>query len=572
MLKSLKIKNIALIDELNIEFSKGLNILSGETGAGKSIIFDSLCLAMGDKADLNLIRFGQSYAEVEATFVSDEYCSLRDILKSFKYELADSIVLNRKISIDGTSELSINKKPVSLISLKRLTSKLIDIHGQNEHMSLLKVASHIQILDDYDKANIYDIKEEVKELFNQYKDVIKKLSVFGMSESERARNIDMLSYQIDEIEKANIKVNELEELQDTRKKIINTEKILSNLKDTIGNLENNEFNVYSMLSSANKSLSSISNLDNSLIELNNRLENVKIEIEDILEELKNVSSSYNFDDKTADYIENRIDLIKNLYRKYGGSYEEVQSFLIKAKEDLSYLNGSNELIEQLTQNKNELEQELIDKCSILTSLRKDAASRFTNEIVTELNDLGMKSASFEVRIEPLSSIENFERFVSANGFDSVEFYLSANKGEPLKPLLKVISGGEMSRFMLALKNITAKIENIPTMVFDEIDTGISGNIANVVAKKLSSISRSKYQILAITHLPQIVSIGDRNFLIKKEEINSNTYTRIEILDEENKIKEIARLIGGSDNLEYAKLHANELIKTANEYKNNYKGN
>jgi len=555
MLISLNISNIALITSCNLSLKEGLNILSGETGAGKSIIIDSLTFVLGDRADKSLIRSGENTATVEAVFEIELTEGIENCLKELDIEPESTIILKRSMTLEGRNECRVNGKIVTLGMLKRITSYLADIYGQHEHQSLLNTANHIEILDTY--GNLLNKREQVKETYDNLNEIKIKLSRFG-SEEEIRRKLDTLQYQIDEITGADVKDGEEAELLAERARFMSAEKIIGGVSGAYNCLNGSDKSISceTSMNTAKNLLSSVIQYDDKISNLYERLESVTIELSDITSSLNDYVNGFDYDERKADLVEKRIDEIKLLRRKYGNN---LNDFLTKAQEEYELLSNSNDIIEKLNKEYNKTEDNLLSLCLELSNLRKIAAKKFENEIIGELNDLGMNGTTFAVSIIPDS------KNVSVSGYDEVEFLISPNRGEPLKPLSKIISGGEMSRFMLALKNITAKGDKIDCMVFDEIDTGISGHIAQVVAEKLCNISRDR-QVIAVTHLPQLASMADNHYLIEKSYKENKTITILTLLDDKSSTREIARLIGGSDYSGYAVPHAEEMKNHSRQYK------
>lgn len=558
MISSLFIKNIALIDSLNVEFSDGLNIVSGETGAGKSILIDSINFVLGDRADKTLIRYGEDSARVEVVFQAEEKKSLKDFFDEYGLEFETAIVVSRSLTANGRSECRINGRPVSLFFLKKLVSGLVDLHGQHENQSLMDVQNHLRILDNYANGTAEVLTEFRAELAN-YKSLNQEKNDL-MNPEERARQIELLEFQRDEIISVDLKEGEESELAEKRERFAHMEKILSAVGGAADALDSDGGAVVSA-STANAMLSGVTRFDRGLETLTERLESAKIELTDIAEELKDYLENSEFDIKTREEIENRFDKIRSLKRKYGKSYEDIQEFLEKTLNTLEKLYHAEERFSELDLLLAKSSEKLQKLSRKLYEIRKKAAEKFEKSIVRQLNDLGMKNTSFCVSLQHSDEVTDFD----ANGGDKIEFLISANKGEPLKPLQKIASGGELSRFMLALKNIIADLDSIDTMIFDEIDTGISGNIAKVVAQKLANISKSR-QVLVVTHLPQIAAMSDKHFLIEKTVKGDKTITAMTELEEEGVLNEIVRLTGGVSNSQVSLSHAEELRAWALEYK------
>lgn len=557
MLSSLNITNIALIDKLELELMPGLNILSGETGAGKSIIIDSLNFVLGERADKGLMRNGAEFAAVEAVFSDYENEAVSAYLSGIGVEEEEILILRRKMSQDGKNECRINGKLTTLSVLRNLTELLVDIHGQHEHQSLLKPANHIVMLDGL--GGTEKEKADVCAAYKNYRALKEELDSLG-DDRERERKLDVLSYQIEEIEKAEIKEGEEDELLDKRRRIRNMEKILEGLNGAKNTLDGYDGGaVTGSIKNAIGELTSVSDFDEEISDLTERLYAAKTEIEDISETLSGMLDRLDFDAKTADKVEERLEIVRNIQRKYGGSFEAVGEFLKNAKEEADMLSNAGERVALLENLIKDAARELERAAECLTKKRLETARSFERAMVKELGDLGMSGSSFKVDIQTSRKADD----IGENGADRVEFLISPNMGEPLKPLVKIISGGEMSRFMLALKNIVAGKDGIGTMVFDEIDTGISGKISQVVSEKLCNISRMR-QVIAVTHMPSLAAMADHHYLIEKSAENGKTLTHVKRLKDD--IDEIARLIGGSDYSEHAVPHAREMRAWADKYK------
>ncbi|HBP52454.1 MAG TPA: DNA repair protein RecN [Clostridiales bacterium] len=563
MLCQLSIENIALIDKLELELKNGLNILSGETGAGKSIIIDSLNFVLGERADKSLIRFGTDKASVEAVFEDYLTPSVKDCLDDLGIEAEDVLILRRKMSADGKNECRINGRISTLSALKSLTELLVDIHGQHEHQSLLKSTNHIKLLDKLGEKKIATVKGEVEKDFDDYTSLKKEFSRFGNAD-ERERKLDILSFQIDEIEKADVKEGEEDELLSARKRIRNMEKIISALEGAKNLLDGYDSqSVSASIKNANSLLNTISSYDENIAPIVDRLDSCKVEITDISETLSDMLQKLDFDSRSAEQIEERLEVVRTILRKYGGSYESLQRFYEEATKEAQTLSNATERVDQLEKEIKVAAEKLLASAKKLSQERRKIADKFEKDITKELCDLGMGGSTFKVEIETTDDVDQ----ISANGADSVEFMISPNVGEPLKPLAKIISGGEMSRFMLAFKNILAGVDDIGTMVFDEIDTGISGNISQVVSEKMCNISRAR-QVIAVTHMPSLASMADNHYLISKSTENGKTLTHVDLLEDDT--DEVARLIGGNDYSIYAVPHAKEMKANAQRYKDSLK--
>lgn len=563
MLKSITVQNIALIEKTELELGTELNILSGETGAGKSIVIDAVGFVLGERADRSLIRFGTDFATVEAVFENYATTAVCEYLKELDVDCEEVLILRRKMTLEGKNECRINGRIVTLSSLKGLTELLVDIHGQHEHQSLLKVQTHIDLLDCLGGDEVSKLKNELLDVHTKYADLKREITRLGDAD-ERARLLDVLEYQIAEIEKADVKEGEEEALLDFRKRIRNIEKIISAFSTVKNALDG--FDVGSASVSIKNSitaLESVSEYDNRILSLTDRLYSTKAEVVDVCSTVSDMLDELDFNSRSAEELEERLETVRRIQRKYGGSYTSLTDFYEKAQAKYELLSNATERVENIEKEIGTVGKALVVVSSELSSLRRKIADKFEKDIIHELNDLGMGGSTFKVQIDVADGADK----ISANGADTVEFLISPNVGEPLKPLAKIISGGEMSRFMLALKNILAEVDEIGTMIFDEIDTGISGNIAAVVAEKMCNISR-KRQVIAVTHQPALAAMADSHYLIVKSTADGKTLTHIDRLDDD--VEELARLLGGKDYSDHAIPHAKEMKLWADRYKNGIK--
>lgn len=557
MLKTLYLKNIALVDEAEIAFSEGLNVLSGETGAGKSVILDSIDFVLGAKADKGMIRSGQSECSVRAEFTCEPEL-LRPVLEELDLEESDTLLIVRRLNADGRGSLKVNGCPMTATMLRKLTSQLVDVHGQSEHFFLLKETNQLRLLDQI--AGTERERAEVASLLKERRSYAEKLSSLGGDEGERERRADILRFQIDELENAALKEGEEEELTALRTKYQNAEKILGGLK-TVRDALLSDGGASDAVNTAHRGLISIEKYGD-YAALSERLENALAEIEDIGETAESLAEELDIDEREAERVENRLDEIKSLKKKYGGSVEEALNFLSRAKEELQLLENSAEECEKLKALLESNAKKLYSACEALTKKRKEGAEGFTRRVTEELKTLNIPSARFEIAFDPYTE-EDLPR-ANAEGLDRVKFLFSANAGEPVKELGKIISGGEMSRFMLAVKAQLSSIGTIGTYIFDEIDAGIGGKTARVVAEKFADIAKTT-QIIAVSHLAQIAAFADRQFLIEKKEEEGRTYSRIRALEEEERAGELVRLLGGEQGGS-ALMHAEELLKNARAYR------
>ena len=564
MITLLHIKNIALIEECEINLKDGLNILSGETGAGKSIIIDALGFLLGAKADKNLIRHGENEAFVEGVFENLNSNTVNILSELGINPDEDKIIIERKLTSDGRCDARINNKIVTLTALKSLTSVLCDICGQHEHQFLLKVSNHLGILDRFGGTNIVNLKDKISEelkTYRHYKNLIKTLG----SEEELERTEDLINYQIKDIENANLN-NEDEENQIRNKLHIlnNSEKISSAIKNFINYADSNESGFIENLSLSLKELASLEKYDDIYGLFKERIDNVLIELKDIVNEVKSKAEELTYDENQLIKLQKRMDEINLLKKKYGSSIKEILSFYERKSKELFELKSNKENFEKYKNEYNNASKRLYDLCIQINKERKEVATEFEKRIIKEFEELGIKNANFKVEFK---AIPEYSENLSYNndGLDEIEFLISPNAGQPLKSLAKIASGGEMSRIMLAIKNISSDIEDIATIVFDEIDSGISGNIAEIVAKKLYRISKGR-QIIAITHLSQLAAMADYNYLISKETVSNSTVTKIKNISGENLIFEIARLSGGLNDNEFSIPHARQMKENCDNFK------
>lgn len=546
MLISLDIKNAALIEHLSLDIEEGMTVLTGETGAGKSVIIDSVNMILGARADKTLVRHGEKKAIFQALFTSDDTA----ILEELGIPAEDGqIIITRELSSDGKSICRVNGVISVQNTVREITDKLINIHGQHDSQALLNPSMHIDFLDSYAKNE--NLLEEYSVLYNEKKSIESELESLRMDEAEKMRKIDLLSYQAEEIENAHLRPGEKVELTDSRKLIQNAEKISSALNGSYEYLYNGENSAYDSISTASGLLAKISDIDSSFEDIYNRISDIKYAIDDLAHEIYDKASETEYDEQTLNEIESRLDLINKLEKKYGGSEEAVISYYETITDELSKISDTEAENKRLTMLLEENTKKITAISEKLNKSRKEAGKKLGSEIENELSDLDMPNAKFTVAVTTLPDF-------SKKGTDLVEFLISPNPGEPQKPLNKIASGGELSRVMLAIKSILADTDNVDTLIFDEIDTGVSGSAAKKIAKKLSALS-SKKQVICVSHQPQLAAAADNHFKIKKSQIAERTLTTAEMLDDDARIIEIARIIDG-DNITDASLnHAKEMI-------------
>lgn len=560
MLLQLNIKNFALIENLSISFEKGLNILTGETGAGKSILIDAINFVLGSKFNKDLIRTGESKTFVEAIF-SIENPKTYEMLKQNDIEYDDVVIISRETFQSGKSIAKINGKAVLLSNLKEISTSLLDIHGQHENQNLLDPSNHIIYLDNYGGKDLEQQILQFKKRYDELKAIDSKIQSLSGNQGEREKLTDFLNYQIKEIEDAKLKTGEDDELEEKYKLLYNSEKIsqvLSSAYETLYNGNENMTSIFDRLGIVIRDLKNISENLNSINDITKSLEDAYFIIEEKTEEIRNIRDNVYYDENEMEYINSRIFAISTLKRKYGSTIEEILKYKNKLLEQYTQLNNSSEIIQELENKRKVILNELNDIGTHIHQLREKISKKLENNIKEELNQIGLEKSIIKISVE-------LEEQINSNGLDKIQFLISTNPGEPLKPLEKVVSGGELSRIMLALKTVFADRDKIPSIIFDEVDTGISGRIAQSVAEKMFIISVS-HQVFCVTHLPQIACMSDVHYIVQKNVLNGKTFTEVKKIDEKEKKLEIARMIGSSEVTKITMEHADELIKMADEKK------
>ena len=540
MVTTLHIKNVGIIDDLSIDLNNGFNVLTGETGAGKTLIIGSLAILAGGRFSKEMIRNGEEFSYVEANF----YCPNNEVA------VDGNIIVSREIHLNGRNSCKINGRLITVNELKEFMSKIIDIHGQHDSQLILNPMQHIIYLDKFIGKELNEsVCEYIKKLeeYNKLKQELK--NTYG-EDQEKERRLDLLRYQYNEIEQAKLKQNEEEELQNKHKMMQNAEKLKDNLFEIDTNLNENAIIA---ISNSIRSLEKIQDCGKEYSEKLSILKNSYYDIQELARDLSYMREEVDFDENERNQIENRLDLIFSLKRKYGNTITEILEFRNKIENEINKIENLDEYHNKIKIQIKNLEQELFKIANQMSNVRTKYAETLSKKINQELKDLEMPNAKFEIKINKT------ERFCE-NGIDEVEFMICTNVGEGLKPLNKIDSGGEMSRIMLAIKNVLADVDEVSTLVFDEIDTGISGKASKAVAEKMKSIAEL-HQVICITHLPSIAARGDYNYYISKQTKENKTYTSIKLLNEDETIEEIARISSG-EVTEIAKAHAKELRKAS----------
>lgn len=537
MITTLHIKNIGIIEDITVDLGQGLNVLTGETGAGKTLIIDSLQIISGGRFSKEMIRKGENHSFVELCMYEPENEKAID----------GNIIVSREISLNGKNMCKINGRMVTVNELKEFMNNFIEIHGQNDNQNLLENKMHLNYLDGFIGEKILDKKQKYIELYEQYCEMKQELKNNFGDEKERQRKLDLLQYQIKEIEEANLQIKEEEELEEKRKIILNAEKITENLQEADTLISENGIDSISM---AIRALEKIELIDSKYEKASNELKNIYYELQELARDVNSYKDDIDFNKEERNFIEERLDLIYALKRKYGNTIEEILKYKEKTKEEVEQIENLEEYNAKLRKKQKEIEEQMKLLADQIHEIRKDKANDLSKKINQELEDLEMKNAKITVKVTYL------ENEYLKTGKDHVTFYIVTNKGEEEKELSKIASGGEMSRTMLAIKKVLADTDQIPILVFDEIDTGISGKTANSVANKLKRIAKN-HQVMCISHLPNIAAMADYNYFISKEVCEDRTKTQIKLLQEKEVIEEIARISSGEIN-EVSLQYANEL--------------
>ena len=564
MLLQLNINNFALIENLTVSFGVGFNVLSGETGAGKSILIDAINYIIGNKFNRDLIRIGEKKTFVEAVFTI-ENPKTKEILISKEIEFEeDLLIISRETFQSGRSIAKVNGKSILLAELKDITCTILDIHGQHENQNLLLWENHINYVDDYGEDSIKALIEKYSENYKKLYEIKNKINRLSGNNGDRKKISDFLKYQIDEINSANLKEEEENELNKKFKLLSSSEKINNTLNNCYTNLYSgfeNKKSIQDELGNIIKDISSIKNIDNKIENIHKLLEDSYYNIEESVDEIRSIIANNSYDEKELEYINNRLYEISGYKKKYGNTIKDILEYRKKISNEYKEIIDSEDIINELKKSQYIVQEKLKIQARKIHVERCNVSKVLENKVKDELKFIGLEKSIFKIKIDLQ------DKFME-NGMDIVQFYISTNPGQPLKPLEKIVSGGELSRIMLALKTVFVDKDKISSVIFDEIDTGISGRIAQRTAEKMYAISK-KHQVLCVTHLPQIAAISDTHYLVLKDVHNNNTYTRIKKLNNEEKEHELAKMLGGSEVTEITLAHAKELIKMADAKKKLY---
>lgn len=550
MLLELSIEQIAIIDRLNLRFEPGLNVLTGETGAGKSILVDALSLALGERAEGEMLRAGAEHAQVTAVFDVSRYPRLQARLQELGISPEEGLLyLTRELFAGGRSQARINGRPVPVATLKAVGDLLVDLHGQHQHQLLFQTSEQRRLLDEWCGERVLALKAELGERVREMRALQRELSSLQADARERAHLLDLYTFQKSEIERARLTPGEEEELLAEERRLAHAEKLFATAETAYELLTGGEPAAVDLLAQAARTLEEVLPIDAGLQPLMESLQNALYTVQDVATELRAYRDGVEFSPERLSEVQERLHVIRTLKRKYGDTVEAVLDYLREVTEKLERLQGGEERAEELAQALQQAEERAQQLAAELSRLRGDGARRFEQAVAEELSQLAMPRVRFEVKFsaQPLD----------AEGVDAVEFLLAPNPGEPLRPLSKIASGGELSRVMLAMKSVLAGLEDVPTLVFDEIDIGIGGRTAGVLGEKLHALSRQR-QILCITHLPQIASRAQRHLLIEKREADGRTVTTVTPVEGEARVREIARMLG--DTGDSALRHAREMLE------------
>ncbi|HFI0235276.1 TPA: DNA repair protein RecN [Streptococcus suis] len=551
MLLDISIKNFAIIEEVSLTFDKGMTVLTGETGAGKSIIIDAMNLMLGARATTDVIRHGCPKAEIEGLFSLEQSRALEQVLEEQGIEVTDELIIRREILQNGRSVSRINGQLVNLSVLKQVGQFLVDIHGQHDQEELMKAQHHIRLLDSFGDQAFWDLKTAYQEAFESYRTMRKLVLEKQRNELEHKARIEMLEYQIAEIEAAELKAGEDCQLQQERDRLLNHKQIADTLTNAFVLLDNEDFSSLSNLRSAMNDLQSLEEFDPDYKELSTNLTESYYVVEEVTKRLGDIIDDLDFDGNRLLQLEQRLDVIHSMTKKYGGDLAHVLDYLDKITEEYNLLTGRNQGEQDFEGQLKHLEKQLVSLADQLLVARQGLAKELEADIAQELKDLYMEKARFQVQF--------FKGKFNREGNQTVEFYIATNPGEDLKPLVKVASGGELSRLMLAIKSALARKEGKTAIVFDEVDTGVSGRVAQAIAQKIYKIGQFG-QVLAISHLPQVIAIADHQFFIEKVSDQEKTISRVRLLEMEERIEEIAKMLAGDTVSAAARAQARELVE------------
>ena len=552
MLLEISIKNFAIIESISLNFEKGMTVLTGETGAGKSIIIDAMNMMLGARATTDVIRHGASKAEIEGLFSIENSRVFENIFEEQGLELSDEIIIRREILQNGRSISRVNGQMVNLSVLRLIGQHLVDIHGQHDQEELMRPQRHIQMLDEFGDSAFWQLKESYQETFDTYRKKRKQVLEVKKNQEEHKARIEMLEFQMAEIDAASLKEGEDLALNQERDKLLNHKNIVDTLTNAYRMLDNEEFSSLANVRSAMNDMESVEEFDPEYRDISASLSESYYVLEDISKRLEGIIDDLDFDGNRLMQVESRLDLLHTITRKYGGSVDDVLIYFAKITDEYNHLTGNNLSSEEMEVELKKMEANLVNLAGQLALARHDLAQQLEAEIKQELQDLYMDKAQFQVQFT--------KGKFSREGNETVEFYISTNPGEDFKPLVKVASGGELSRLMLAIKSAFSRKEGKTSIVFDEVDTGVSGRVAQAIAQKIHKIGQHG-QVLAISHLPQVIAIADYQFFIEKISDEHSTVSTVRLLTLEERVEEVAKMLAGQNVTEAALTQARELLQT-----------
>lgn len=551
MLLEISIKNFAIIEEISLNFEKGMTVLTGETGAGKSIIIDAMNMMLGARSSTEVIRHGAPKAEIQGFFTVEKSPALSQVLEEHGIDFRDELIIRREIFQNGRSVSRINGQMVNLSTLRSVGQYLVDIHGQHDQEELMKAPQHIKLLDEFGDEEFQAIKSTYQTTFDAYRSLRKRVIDKQKNEQEHKARIEMLEFQLAEIEAADLKPGEDDQLNQERDKLLNHKNIADTLTNAYTMLDNEDFSSLANVRSAMNDLQTIEDFDPDYKEVATGLAESYYVLEDASKRLSDIIDNLDFDGNRLNVIDDRLNVINTITRKYGGKVDDVLDYFATISKEYDHLTGNDLDSDDLEGQLKALEKELLTSSQVLSDKRHDLAQILEKEIKHELTDLYMEKADFQVQFSKAK--------FSHEGNEHVEFYISTNPGEGFKPLVKVASGGELSRLMLAIKSAFARKEDKTSIVFDEVDTGVSGRVAQAIAQKIHKIG-SHGQVLAISHLPQVIAAADYQFFIEKESKDDSTVSTVRLLTAEERVEEIAKMLAGDQVTQAALTQAKELLK------------
>ncbi|QJC96779.1 Factor for double strand breaks DNA repair and genetic recombination [Bacillus mojavensis] len=573
MLAELSIKNFAIIEELTVSFERGLTVLTGETGAGKSIIIDAISLLVGGRGSSEFVRYGETKAELEGLFQLDSGHPVFDVCAEQGIDVSDEmIVMRRDISTNGKSVCRVNGKLVTIASLREIGRLLLDIHGQHDNQLLMEDEKHLQLLDKFAGAEVESALQAYQEGYQRYMKLLKKLKQLSESEQEMAHRLDLIQFQLEEIESAKLELNEDEQLQEERQQISNFEKIFESLQNAYNALRSEQGGL-DWVGMASSQLEDLSDINEPLQKLSESVSNSYYLLEDATFQMRNMLDELEYDPERLNFIEARLNEIKQLKRKYGATVEDILEYASKIEEEIDQIENRDSHLQSLKQELDSVGKDVAVEAANVSRIRKTWAKNLAEEIHRELKSLYMEKSTFDTEFKVRTATRGEEAPVvngqpvqlTEHGIDLVKFLISTNTGEPLKSLSKVASGGELSRVMLAIKSIFSSQQDVTSIIFDEVDTGVSGRVAQAIAEKIHKVSMGS-QVLCITHLPQVAAMADTHLYIAKELKDGRTTTRVKPLTKQEKVAEIGRMIAGVEVTDLTKRHAKELLKQADQVK------